>query len=86
MNAFIERSIQSLKHEALNHFVVFRLPLRSYRAEFATYYHDCRPHRGIGNRLIGGDNSDGPPLIEGIEQLECESRLGGLLKTYRRTA
>ena len=29
---------------------------------------------------------DGPLLIESIDQLECESRLGGLLKTYRRAA
>jgi hypothetical protein len=54
--------------------------------EFVDYYHDCRPHQGIGNRLIGTEDSDGPPLIESIDQLECDLRLGGLLKTYRRAA
>lgn len=54
--------------------------------EFVDYYHDCRPHQGIGNWLIGAEDSDVPPLLEGIEQLECESRLGGLLKAYRRAA
>jgi hypothetical protein len=39
-----------------------------------------------GNRLIGADEIDGPPLIESVEQLECESQLDGLLKSYRRAA
>jgi putative transposase len=87
LNAFVERWIQSLKHEALNHFVVFGLAHFDHIVrEFVDYYHDCRPHQGIGNRLIGSEDSDVPPLIDGIEQLECESRLGGLLKTYRRAA
>jgi putative transposase len=54
--------------------------------EFVDYYHDCRPHQGIDNRLIGSDTHDGPPLVESVEQLECESRLGGLLKSYRPAA
>jgi putative transposase len=87
LNAFIERWIQSLKHEALNHFIVFGLAHFDHIVrEFVDYYHDCRPHQGIGNRLIGAEDFDGPPLIESVEQLECESRLGGLLKTYRRAA
>ncbi len=55
-------------------------------SEFVDYYHDCRPHQGIGNRLIGAEDSDGPPVNDDVDQLECESRLGGLLKTYRRAA
>jgi len=87
LNAFIERWIQSLKHEALNHFVVFGLVHFDHIVrEFVDYYHDCRPHQGIGNRLIGFEDSDVPPVIDNVEQLECESRLGGLLKTYRRAA
>ncbi len=63
-------------------------PVRTtvWDGEFVDYYHDCRPHQGIGNRLIGADDSDAPPEFECVEQLECESRLGGLLKTYRRAA
>ena len=37
--------------------------------EFVDYYHDCRPHQGIGNWLIGAEDSDVPPLLEGIEQV-----------------
>jgi Integrase core domain/PEP-CTERM motif len=84
LNAFIERWIQSLKHEALNHFIVFGLAHFDHIvSEFVDYYHDSRPHQGIGNRLIVAEDSDRPPQIESVVQLECETRLGGLLKTYR---
>jgi putative transposase len=87
LNAFIERWIQSLKHEALNHFVVFGLEHFDYLVrEFVTYYHECRPHQGIGNRLIGSTGDDEAPLITSIDQVRCESRLGGLLKSYSRAA
>jgi putative transposase len=75
------------KHEALNHFVVFGLEHFDHIVrEFVDYYHDCRPHQGIGNRLINAAKDDERPLIKSVDQLRCESRLGGLLKTYRRAA
>jgi putative transposase len=87
LNAFIERWIQSLKHEALNYFVVFGLEHFDHIVrEYVDYYHECHPHQGIGNRLIGADTQDVPPPIENLEQLECTSRLGGLLKSYCRAA
>ena len=87
LNAFVERWIQSLKHEALDPFVVFG-PEHFNRIvhEFVTYYHDCRPHQGIGNRLINAAKNDGPLPIVNVRQLRSESRLGGLLKTYSRAA
>ena len=87
LNAFVERWIQSLKHEALNHFLVFGLEHFDHIVrEFVNYYHDSRPHQGIGNRLIGAQDLDVPLPIDDSDQLVCESRLGGLLKTYRRAA
>jgi putative transposase len=87
LNAFIERWIQSLKHEALNHFVVFGLEHFDYIiGEFVAYYHECRPHQGIGNRLIGADENEQPPAVTSIDQVRCEKRLGGLLKHYYRAA
>ena len=54
LNAFVERWIQSLKHEALNHFIVFgRKHFDRIVREYVTYYLKHRPHQGIGNRLIG---------------------------------
>jgi putative transposase len=87
LNAFVERWIQSLKHEALNHFIVFGMEHFDHIVrEFVDYYHDSRPHQGIGNRLIKAVKEGGPPPLERPEQLTCESRLGGLLRSYSRAA
>lgn len=87
LNAFVERWIQSLKHEALNHFIVFGLAHFDHIAsEYVAYYHDCRPHQGIGNRLIGADEDEEPPAVVSLDQVCCETRLGGLLKHYHRAA
>ena len=83
LNAFVERWIQSLKHEALNHFIVFGLEHFDHIVrEFVVYYHQCRPHQGIGNRLIGLKGGDEPPQDVSLEQVRCEKRHGGLLKHY----
>jgi putative transposase len=87
LNAFAERWIQSLKHEALNHFVVFSLEHFDHIVgEFVLYYHECRPHQGIGNRLIGAEENGQPPAVTNLDQVRCEKRLGGLLKHYYRAA
>jgi len=86
LNAYIERWIQSLKHEALNHFVVFGLEHFDHIvSEFVAYYYDHRPHQGIGNRLIG-DESEYPPAVVRLDEVRCQQRLGGLLKHYYRQA
>ena len=86
LNAFVERWIQSLKHEALNHFIVFGLEHFDHVVrEFIDYYHDCRPHQGIGNRLIRVGKQE-PPSMDSSELVRCEKRLGGLLKHYYRAA
>ena len=87
LNAFVERWIQSLKHEALNHFVVFGLEQFDHIvSEYVAYYHACRPHQGIGNRLICHDEDDEPPPVVSLAEVKCEVRHGGLLKHYYRAA
>jgi putative transposase len=88
LNAFVERWIQSLKHEALNHFIVFGKKHFDYLvAEYVAYYLERRPHQGLDNRLIGASQDDeSPPAIVSLDQIRCESRLGGLLKHYSRAA
>ena len=56
--------------------------------EYVGYYHECRPHQGIGNRLIGEPKTDDePPTVVSLDQIKCETRLGGLLKNnYYHTA
>lgn len=80
------RWIQSLKHEALNHFIVFGLQHFDYIvSEYVAYYHECRPHQGIGNQLIGAGDEE-PPTVISLDEVTCETRLGGLLKHYYRAA
>jgi putative transposase len=97
LNAYVERWIQSLKYEALNHFIVFGKEHFDYIvSEYVAYYHDCRPHQGIGNVLLprprgkldedvsADDESTVLPLD--LADVKCDERLGGLLKHYYRDA
>ena len=56
--------------------------LRRTLNEFVAHYHSDRPHQGIGNRRIA-PTADQPP--DG-EQVVVDERLGGLLRSYRRSA
>lgn len=81
------RWIPVLKRQALDHFVVFGLAHFDHIVrEFVDDCHDCCPPQGIGNRLIDTEDSGGPPSIECVAQLACESGLGRLLKTHGRAA
>ena len=82
LNAYAERFVQTLKHECLNHFIVCGVRHLNYLvAQFVDHYHVERPHQGIGNRTpiaARAGPTTGP--------VECVTRLGGLLKHYRRAA
>jgi hypothetical protein len=53
LNAFIERWIQSLKYEALNHLIVFGKEHFDFIAsEYVQYFLGLRPHQGLGNILL----------------------------------
>lgn len=96
LNAFIERWIQSLKHEALNHFIVMGEKHFDYIvSEYVRYFHQCRPHQGIGNVLLAqatSEPADGATITDDslkpltLAEVKCEARLGGLLKHYYRAA
>lgn len=86
-NAFVERFVQSIKQECLDHFLVFGQKHFDYLVrEYVRYYHDCRPHQGLGNRVIGENEGGKPPDPVAIGQIHCESRLGGRLKHYHHAA
>jgi len=86
-NAYAERFVQTIKQECLDHFIVFgEAHLRHMVSEFVAHYHGERPH-------LAKDNL--PPLITkapdavdclGPSQVDCQERLGGLLKHYQRKA
>ena len=87
LNAFVERWIQSLKHEALDHFVVFgRKHFDHIVREYVTYYLKHRPHQGIGNQLIGTESRTASTESVTVDSIQCQSRLGSLLKHYHRAA
>jgi hypothetical protein len=86
-NAYAERFVQTIKHECLDHLIVFgEAHLRHIVSEFVAHYHSERPHLAKGNL---------PPLIAkapdavdslGPDSVVCQERLGGLLKHYQRRA
>jgi hypothetical protein len=60
-------------------------PLRYLISEFIAYYLHDRPHQGKGNSLLVGEPPPRTP-IGTAEEVVCDERLGGLLKSYRRAA
>lgn len=92
LNAFIERWVLSVKSEALDFFVVFSSEHFDFIvSSYVDYYHECRPHQGIGNVLLPksgekpcDDSADNFALD--LSESKCEERLGGLLRHYREAA
>jgi putative transposase len=81
-NAYIERFIQSIQVECLDHFLVFGEKHFDFLVrEYVEHYHTERPHQGLGNILLSGEP---PPEFANV--IRCRSRLGGLLKHYCRAA
>jgi transposase InsO family protein len=83
MNAFAERWVQTVKRECLSKLILFgERHLRRALNEFVAHYHKQRPHQGIRNDLIE-PSSNAPP---NGDRVVVDERLGGLLRSYRRTA
>lgn len=86
LNAHAERFVQSIKHECLNQFVVFgERHLEFLIREYEDHYNTVRPHQGLGNVPLNVIQlpATGPP---DPGKIDCDSRLGGLLRHYRRAS
>lgn len=90
--AFVERFIQTLGQECLDHFMVFgERHLNHLCSVFVDYYDRLRPHQGKENQLLvvtkptHKRKATAPTTIP-ISEVRCEQRLGGLLKHYYRKA
>lgn len=86
LNAFVERFIQTLGQECLDHFVVLgQRHLDRIVEEFVRYYHELRPHQSLDNEPPQGrkdpDGSTSP-----AQDIVCHEFLAGLLKHYERRA
>ena len=79
LNAFMESCVKSFKRECADHIVFTSAGQLEYcTREYLEWYNHERPHRGLGGRMI----HPWPQAPDG-EIVEF-SRLGGLLKSYRR--
>lgn len=78
--------MQTVQNECLDHFVTLgERHLEFLLREYKYHYNTVRPHQGIGTRTIGIIAM--PPPDGGVldlSKIECDSRLGGLLRHYRR--
>jgi hypothetical protein len=83
MNAFAERCVQTVKRECLSKLILLgEKHLRRALNDFVHHYHEQRPHQGLNNNLIQPQPGD-PPTVGDVV---ADERLGGLLRSYRRTA
>lgn len=74
--------MQSVKRECLDRLILFGPEhLRRALREFVAHYHLERPHQGVGNRLL-------TPCVDVYvgDRVVADERLGGLLRSYRRSA
>jgi putative transposase len=87
LNAHVERFIQSLRVELLDHFIVGgERHLRFLVTEYLAHYNGERPHQGIGNVPLTSTGPDPPEPLPFPSAVVCHERLGGLIKSYARAA
>ncbi len=80
-NAHAERFVRSIKQECLDRTILFgEAHLQRVLGEYVAHYHAERNHQGLDNELIDGAD------VRNVGRVECDERLGGLLKYYRRAA
>ncbi len=82
MNSHTERVIQSIQNECTNRLLFFgERSLRYALKQYQKHYNIERHHQGLANRVPFPD-SDLPKPDTG--QVQCKTRLGGLLRQYYR--
>jgi transposase InsO family protein len=83
LNAYAERFVLSIRSECLDQIIPLgERHLRKAVREYTEHYHVERNHQGRGNELIETPCEE--PSMNGA--VECQERLGGVLKYYRRAA
>ena len=75
--------MRSVKDECLLRMIFFgENMLRNAVRKYLLHYHEERNHQGIGNKII----EPGDEVGQGDGKVECQERLGGLLRYYHRKA
>ena len=88
LRAHVERWIQSIRIEYLDHFIACGERHRNYLVrEYVTHFHEERPHQGEG---LDNAPLSGPvpvdDIVPAVLESGCRERLGGILKHYYRRA
>lgn len=85
LNAFSERWVKSVKEECLGKLILFgESSLRRALQQYQVHYHEERNHQGKGNTLLFPSQAQRVGSDQG--SVQCQQRLGGLLKYYYRKA
>ena len=85
LNAYAERFVRSIKESCLERLILFgEASLRRAIQNFIPHYHEERNHQGKGNQLLFPRGVIPVSPHHGIVQ--CQQRIGGLLKYYHREA
>jgi transposase InsO family protein len=84
VNTYAERWVRSVKDEVLSGLILFgERSLSHMLTQYTAHYHHERPHQGKGNVVLFPVPSPGGV---GDSPIQCQERLGGLLKYYYRAA
>ncbi|MBL8823005.1 MAG: transposase [Planctomycetia bacterium] len=87
LNAYAERFVQSIKQEALDHFICFgENHLRYICNEYCSWYNSERPHQGVGNVPLKKSRCRKWKDSDKASAIVSTPRLGGLLNSYHRRA
>ena len=91
-NAYVERFIQTLQQECLDHFVVFgKAHFDHLCSEYREHYHLERPHQSLENLLLPNAKAKSAKKSKKqstesetlpVASIRCKERFGGLLKHY----
>jgi len=83
----LQRWIQSIQQECLDHFLVFGEEHFNYLiSEYVRYYHEETPHQRKRNLPLSQTAPPNDVLDLYETEIVCRTRLGGLLKHYERNA
>jgi len=88
LNSVIERFLQSVRRESLDHFVVCgERHLQHLLREYLAHYNSDRPHQAKGNVPLQETDQEVPSIVPFPScEVKCRKRLGGLLRHYYRAA
>ena len=79
LNPYAEGWVGTIKRECLDHFIVFGESHFKYLIkEYVKYYNTVRPHSAMSNLPLDYESMNEKGAVE------CESRLGGIIKHYYR--